>query len=89
MGQPQRTEVEVSFSRGQPYQQRVSWPVLQSTDKAWLIQTPVGEVWVPSYRWSHMPPGPGACANEQKLNEQRLSDAAPKPAKRPAADGVR
>ena len=68
MGQPQRTEVEVSFSRGQPYQQRVSWPVLQSTDKAWLIQTPVGEVWVPSYRWSHMPPGPGACANEQKLN---------------------
>ena len=68
MGQPQRTEVEVVFSRGQPYQQRVSWAVVQSTDKAWLIQTPGGELWLPSYRWSSMPPGLGACANEQKLN---------------------
>jgi len=39
MGQPQRTEIDVFFSRGQPYEQRVSWPVLQSTEKAWLIQT--------------------------------------------------
>lgn len=68
MEQPQRTEIEVVFSRGQPYQQRVSWPVVRSTDKAWLIQTPAGELWVPSYRWSRMPPGPGASANEQKLN---------------------
>lgn len=68
MEKPQRTEVEVVFSRGQPYEQRVSWPVVQSTDKAWLIQTPAGELWVPSYRWSRMLPGPGASANEQKLN---------------------
>ena len=33
-----------------------------------MIQTPAGELWVPSYRWDHMLPGRGACANEQKLN---------------------
>ena len=68
MGQPQRTEIDVFFSRGQPYEQRVSWPVLQSTEKAWLIQTPAGELWVPSYRWDRMPTALGACANERKLN---------------------
>ena len=68
MGQQQRTEVEIVFSRGQPYQQRVSWAVVQSTDKAWLIQTPAGELWVPSYRWDRMPTALGACDNERKLN---------------------
>ena len=68
MGQPPRTEIGFFFSRGQPYQQRVSWPILQSTDKAWLIQTPAGELWVPSYRWSRMLPGTGASANEQQFN---------------------
>lgn len=68
MGLPPRTEIEVFFSRGQPFQQRVSWPVLQSTDKAWLIQTPGGELWAPSYRWDHLPPGPGARGDEQRLN---------------------
>lgn len=68
MEQPRRTEIGFSFSRGQPYQQRVSWPILQSTDKAWLIRTPAGELWVPSYRWSRMLPGVGAPANEQQFN---------------------
>ena len=68
MGQPPRTEIGFFLSRGQPYQQRVSWPILQSTDKAWLIQTPAGELWVPSYRWSRMLPGTGASANEQQFN---------------------
>ena len=68
MGPPQRTEIDVYFSRGQPYEQRVSWPVLQSTEKAWLIQTPAGELWVPSYRWDRMPAALGSCANERKLN---------------------
>ncbi|MBT9583986.1 hypothetical protein IV102_11635, partial [bacterium] len=68
MGQRQRTELEVFFSPGTPFEQRVAWPILKSTDKAWLIQSPAGEIWVPIYRWAHMLPGRGASSNERQLN---------------------
>lgn len=63
-----KKSLEVVFSQSQPYEQRVSWPILQATTKAWLIQTPGGELWVPSYRYSNMLPGVGATADERKLN---------------------
>ena len=68
MQQPTRTSIGVTFGRGQPYEQRVSWPILQTTAKAWLIQTLAGSIWVPSYRWDRMPLGTGASVDEQKLN---------------------
>ncbi|MDC8773526.1 hypothetical protein [Roseateles albus] len=68
MRQPQRTELEVFFSRDKPFEQRVAWPILKSTDMAWLIQTPPGELWVPIYRWARMLPGRGASANERQLD---------------------
>lgn len=63
-----RTSIDVAFSRGEPYQQLVSWPILEATAKAWLIQTPAGKLWVPSFRWNNMPLGPGATGDERKLN---------------------
>lgn len=68
MGQLRCTEIDVVFSQGRPYEQRVSWPVVQSTDNAWLVQTPAGELWVPSYRWDRMLYGFGTRANGPKLN---------------------
>lgn len=68
MNQHTRTSVGVTFGLGQPYAQRVSWPILKSTGKAWLIQTPAGDIWVPSYRWDHLPTGSGATDEERKLN---------------------
>lgn len=68
MNQPTRKSIGVTFGLGQPYAQRVSWPILKSTGKAWLIQTPAGDIWVPSYRWDHLPLGPGATEEERKLN---------------------
>ena len=67
MGQLRCTEIEVVFSQGRPYEQRVSWPVVQSTDNSWLVQTPAGELWVPSYRWDRMVYGFGPRANGPKL----------------------
>lgn len=68
MTQSTRSSINVTFGFGQPYAQRVSWPILQTTAKAWLIQTPGGDIWVPSYRWDHMPSGSGATADKQKFN---------------------
>ncbi len=68
MNQPTRTSIGVTFGLGEPYAQRVSWPILKSTGKAWLIQTPAGDIWLPSYRWDHMPLGSGATGDERKLN---------------------
>jgi hypothetical protein len=63
-----RTSLDVVFFRGLPYAQGVSWPILQTTPKAWRIATPGGEIWVPSYRWSTMPAGPGASPEEMRFN---------------------
>lgn len=63
-----RTSLDFVFFRGLPYAQGVSWPILQTTPKAWRIETPAGELWVPSYRWSTMPPGPGASPEEMRFN---------------------
>jgi hypothetical protein len=63
-----RNSLDVVFFRGLPYQQGVSWPILQTTPKAWRIETPGGEIWVPSYRWSTMPAGPGASPEEMRFN---------------------
>lgn len=63
-----RTSLDVTFGRGFGYEQRVVWPILETTPKAWRIQTEAGEVWVPSYRWSCIRPGPGASPDEQRLN---------------------
>lgn len=63
-----RNSLEVVFFRGLPYERGVSWPILQTTPKAWRIETPAGEIWVPSYRWSTMPAGPGASPEEMRLN---------------------
>jgi hypothetical protein len=68
MGLPERSDLEVVFSRGRPYEQRIRWPIVRSTPKAWLVQTPGGDIWLPSYGWDHMPPKPGATPDEQKLN---------------------
>lgn len=63
-----KTKLEVVFAPSQLYEQRVSWPILQATAKAWLIDTPGGELWVPSYRYSNMLPGGGATSDERKFN---------------------
>ena len=63
-----KKNLEVVFAQFQPFEQRVSWLILQATAKAWLIQTPGGELWVPSYRYSNLRPGAGATADERKMN---------------------
>lgn len=67
MVQSTRTSIKVTFGFGQPYSQCVSWPILQTTAKAWLIQTPAGDIWVPSYRWDRMPSGSGTTGDERKF----------------------
>jgi hypothetical protein len=67
-GLPDRSDLEVVFSRGQPYEQRVRWPIARSTAKAWFVQTPGGDIWLPSYGWDHMPLKAGTTPDEQKLN---------------------
>lgn len=63
-----RASIKVTFGFGQPYAKCVSWPILQSTGKAWLVQTPAGDLWVPSYRWDRMPSGIGNTGDERKYN---------------------
>lgn len=63
-----RASIKVTFGFGQPYAKCVSWPILQSTGKAWLVQTPAGDIWVPSYRWDRMPSGTGNTGDERKYN---------------------
>lgn len=68
MAQPEKTEIAIRFSHGKPYEQRVSWPVLESTAKAWRIQTPGGVIWVPVWQWNNLYIPHGENANAMKLN---------------------
>lgn len=44
-------ELAATFGDAQ-HKQIVSWPVLKTTDKARLIRTPGGEIWIPIWRWN-------------------------------------
>ena len=48
-----QTELSVAFGCD-VHRRTVAWPVIRSTEKAWLIETPGGEIWMPAYRWRHI-----------------------------------
>ena len=37
---------------GHRHQRKAAWPLLKATEKAWLLQTAGGELWMPRRRWS-------------------------------------
>ena len=47
-----QVETELSVVFGHDVHWRtVAWPILRSTEKAWLLSTVGGEVWMPMWRW--------------------------------------
>src|SRR5450830_618463 len=56
------TQLEVPFGQGD-HRQLAVWPIVDMSDKAWKIQTPGGEIWVPKWRWQ----GPGLCGDKMRL----------------------
>ena len=47
-----QVETELSVVFGHDVHRRtVAWPILRSTDKAWLLSTAGGEIWMPMWRW--------------------------------------
>lgn len=44
--------LEVSFSKGKAYEQCVRWQIVRATEKAWLVHTPAGDLWVPIWEWN-------------------------------------
>lgn len=50
MSQIQRSELQAVIGKGQA-QRAVVWPIERATEKAWLITTAGGQIWVPKYLW--------------------------------------
>jgi len=48
-----KTELSVEFGHD-VHRRTVVWPILKSTDKAWLLVTTGGEIWMPIWRWKHI-----------------------------------
>jgi hypothetical protein len=59
MNQLKRTQLETVFGNG-PGRHAVVWAIERETEKAWLIKTAGGQIWMPKYLWRDNHPGIGS-----------------------------